>query len=153
MSARPEALLDYRRMRAPDVARVAQIEVTLYSHPWTSGNFADSVDAGYECWILERQHELAGYAVMAVAAGEAHLLNLSVASSHQRLGLGADFVRFLLKIARDQGAEKLYLEVRPSNAAARALYEKAGFAQIGIRRDYYPAASGREDAIVMERRL
>jgi ribosomal-protein-alanine N-acetyltransferase len=151
MSARPEALLEYRRMRVGDVARIAEIESTIYSHPWTVGNFSDSVDAGYECWVLERQGDLIGYAVMMVAAGEAHLLNLSVAAAHQGRGLGADFVRFLLKIARQEGAAKLYLEVRPSNAAARALYAKTGFTPIGLRRDYYPATSGREDAIVMER--
>jgi [ribosomal protein S18]-alanine N-acetyltransferase len=151
MSARPEAVLDYRRMRAGDVARVADIERTIYSHPWTVGNFSDSVDAGYECWVLERDGELVGYAVMMVAAGEAHLLNLSVAAAHQGRGLGADFVRLLLKIARREGAAKVYLEVRPSNAGARALYAKTGFTAIGLRRDYYPAASGREDAIVMER--
>jgi ribosomal-protein-alanine N-acetyltransferase len=86
-----------------------------------------------------------------VAAGEAHLLNLSIAAAHQGRRLGTDFVRLLLKIARREGAAKVYLEVRPSNAGARALYAKTGFAAIGLRRDYYPAASGREDAIVMER--
>lgn len=153
MSARPEAVLEYRRMRAGHVARVAQIECTAYSHPWTPGNFYDSVDAGYECWVLERQREIIGYAVMIVAAGEAHLLNLSIALPYQRQGLGADFVRFLVKVARERGSEKIYLEVRPSNTAGRALYAKTGFTTIGVRRDYYPADSGREDAIVMERAL
>jgi ribosomal-protein-alanine N-acetyltransferase len=151
MSARPEAALEYRRMRADEVARIAAIEATIYSHPWTAGNFADSVEAGYDCWVLEQQGALAGYAVMMVAAGEAHLLNLSVASDHQGQGLGADFVRFLVRVARQGGAARMYLEVRPSNAVARALYAKTGFTQIGVRRAYYPAASGREDAIVMER--
>lgn len=151
MSARPEAVLDYRRMRMGDVSRVAEIETTVYTHPWTAGNFSDSLEAGYECWVLERQGELVGYAVMMVAAGEAHLLNLSIAAEHQGQGLGEDFVRFLLKVARQGHASKIYLEVRPSNAAARALYAKTGFTQIGLRRGYYPAASGREDALVMER--
>lgn len=151
MSARPEAWLEYRRMHAADVARVAAIEQTIYSHPWTAGNFSDSLDAAYECWVLEREGEMLGYAVMMVAAGEAHLLNLSIAAECQGQGLGADFVRFLVRVARREGGEKIYLEVRPSNAAARALYGKTGFAQIGVRRGYYPADSGREDAIVMER--
>lgn len=151
MSARPEALLDYRRMHAADVASVAAIEQAIYSHPWTAGNFSDSLDAGYECWMLEREGEALGYAVMMVAAGEAHLLNLSIAAQWQGRGLGTDLVRFLVRVARQQGAAKIYLEVRPSNAAARALYARTGFTQIGVRRGYYPADSGREDALVMER--
>jgi [ribosomal protein S18]-alanine N-acetyltransferase len=151
MSARPETMLDYRPMRTADVPSVAVIESTIYTHPWTAGNFRDSLDAGYECWILERRGEVAGYAVMMVGAGEGHLLNFSIAAVHQGQGLGADFVRFLLELARGAGVERVYLEVRPSNAVARALYAKMGFTQIGVRRGYYPAVSGREDAIVMER--
>lgn len=140
-------------MVAGDVARVAAIEATVYSHPWTVGNFTDSLEADYDCWALECAGELVGYAVMMVAVGEAHLLNLSVAAPWQGRGLGADFVRFLLARARALGAERLYLEVRPSNAAARALYASAGFTRIGVRRGYYPAADGREDALVMEKTL
>jgi len=152
MSARPDAVLAYRRMDDGDLAQVAAIERTIYTHPWSRGNFADSLAAGYQCWVLEREHELVGYAVMMLAADEGHLLNLSIASEHQGQGLGADFVRFLLKVARDHGTQKIYLEVRPTNVRARALYERLGFTQIGVRRDYYPAAPGRrEDAIVMER--
>lgn len=151
MSARPEAVLEYRRMRADDVARVAAIERAIYTHPWTAGNFTDSIDAGYECWVLEQGGAVVGYAGMMAAAGEAHLLNLSIAAEQQGRGLGADFVRFLVKAAREARAAKIYLEVRPSNAPARALYARMGFTQIGVRRGYYPAVSGREDAIVMER--
>jgi ribosomal-protein-alanine N-acetyltransferase len=85
-----------------------------------------------------------------VGAGDAHLLNLSVAAEWQRQGVGADFTRFFVKLAGDYGAEKLFLEVRPSNSPARALYAGRGFAEIGVRRDYYPAPGGREDAVVME---
>lgn len=151
MSARPEAVLAYRRMDDGDLAQVAAIERTLYTHPWSQGNFADSLVAGYQCWVLERAGELAGYAVMMLAADEGHLLNLSIASGHQGQGLGADFVRFLLNVARDHATQKIFLEVRPSNVRARELYARLGFAQIGVRRDYYPASPGRrEDAIVME---
>lgn len=152
MSARPEAVLAYRRMHENDLAQVTAIESTIYTHPWSRGNFADSLLAGYQCWVLERDCELVGYAVMMLAAEEGHLLNLSVAPAHQGRGLGGDFVRFLLKVARDHGTQTLYLEVRPSNISARALYARLGFVQIGVRRNYYPASPGRrEDAIVMER--
>lgn len=138
-------------MREADLPQVVAIERTIYTHPWTQGNFADSLAAGYHCWVLQRDGGLAGYAVLMVAAGEGHLLNLSIAAPFQGQGLGGDFVRFLLKAARERGAATIYLEVRPSNRTALALYAKAGFVQIGMRRNYYPAQDGREDAIVMER--
>ena len=99
---------------------------------------------------MEHQSEIVAYGVLTVAAGEAHLLNLSVGREWQRRGLGSHMTRFMLKLARDHGAQLLFLEVRPSNAAARALYSRNGFAEIGRRRDYYPDGEGREDAVVMQ---
>jgi ribosomal-protein-alanine N-acetyltransferase len=93
---------------------------------------------------------MAGYTVVAIAAGEAHLLNLSVAAPWQRRGIGREILEFALRLARDYGARKVILEVRPSNAAALALYAAGGFAEIGVRRGYYPAGDSREDAIVLE---
>jgi ribosomal-protein-alanine N-acetyltransferase len=153
MSAQASDATTYRKMGRPDLERVAAIEGLLHAHPWTHGNFADSLEAGYHCWIAERCGELAAYGIVAVGAGEAHLLNLTVAPEWQRRGVGAELTAFLAKLARDYGAEKIYLEVRPSNGAARALYARAGFAEIGLRRGYYPDAHGREDAVVMELRL
>ena len=101
----------------------------------------------------ERDEALAGYGILAIGAGEAHLLNLTVAPERQRQGIGRAFTAFFAKLARDYGAGKIFLEVRPSNAPARALYARAGFAEIGVRRGYYPAAGAREDAVVMEMRL
>ena len=143
----------YRKMAAADLDRVTAIEAALHATPWTRRNFADSLDVGYHCWIAEREGDLAAYGIVAVGAGEAHLLNLTVAPEWQRRGVGAEFTAFLAKVARDYGAEKIFLEVRPSNGAARALYARAGFAEIGLRRGYYPAAEGREDAVVMELHL
>ena len=136
-----------------DLDRIVSIETDIYSHPWTRGNFADSIAADYQCWVSQHGDEIVGYAVMMIAAGEAHLLNMSVAAAWQRRGLGTDLLRFLFKLARQWGAEKMFLEVRPSNASARALYAKMGFVQIGVRRGYYPAVGGQEDALVMERAL
>jgi ribosomal-protein-alanine N-acetyltransferase len=133
-----------------DIESVIAIENLVHMHPWTDGNFRDSLAAGYECWIAARACEIAAYGVLMVAAGEGHLLNLSVAAQWRRKGLGSDFTRFFITLARDNGAEKIYLEVRPSNLAARALYAAHGFAEVGTRPDYYPAAEGREDALIME---
>lgn len=150
MSARLKEVPAYRRMKSADLDHVLEIEHTVYPFPWTRGNFHDSLVAGYRCWIMECGGIPVGYSVMAVAAGEAHLLNLSIAESWQRRGLGRDLLRFAMRLALEDGAQRMLLEVRPSNIAARALYQAAGFRQIGRRRGYYPAEDGREDALVME---
>ena len=136
-------------MREQDLAEVMRIEDAIYSHPWTRGNFADSLVAGYECRTWRMDGELLGYFVLMVAAGEAHLLNLSVAAAHQRRGHGATLLREASSIARARGARGIFLEVRPSNAGAQALYTRFGFRKIAVRRGYYPAHAGREDALVL----
>ncbi len=136
-------------MQEADLAEVAAVESAAYSHPWTRGNFADSLRSGYASRTLRANGELLGYFVILVAAGEAHLLNLTVAPAHQRRGHGGALLREVVAIAREQGARNLFLEVRPSNAAAQALYERFGFRRIAVRRGYYPAGAGREDALVL----
>ena len=153
MSAQLETLPPFRRMEPTDLDAVEIIERSVYTHPWTRGNFADSMAAGYHCHVMESGGRIAGYSVLMVAAGEAHLLNLSVALPLQRRGLGSELLRFDIGLARDGGAQTIYLEVRSSNAAGRALYARHGFTEIGIRRDYYPADSGREHAVTMEKKL
>ena len=149
MSALLNALPRYRRMTAADIDTVLAIEQSIYAHPWTLGNFADSLAAGYHCWIVESGGATAGYAVLAVAAEEAHLLNLSIAGPLQRRGIGRALLSFMVKVAGDYAARSILLEVRPSNGAARALYTTAGFSEIGIRKGYYPDGEGREDAVVL----
>ena len=150
MSAQFDLIPRYRRMTGADLAAIIAIEDAIYPYPWTRGNFSDSLAAGYHCWIVECAGEIAGYAVAMVAAGEAHLLNLSVAPRWQRRGIGREALAFVMKLARDYGAEKILLEVRPSNEAALALYASVGFSEIARRRSYYPAGDGREDAIVLQ---
>lgn len=153
MSAQLDMLPRYRRMTAADLDTVVAIEGSIYPHPWTRGNFADSLQAGYHCWIVERGGTVSGYTVVMIAAGEAHLLNLSVSAPWQRRGMGRELLAFVVKLARDYGAGRILLEVRPSNGAAIALYSWAGFAEIARRRGYYPDGEVREDAIVLERLL
>lgn len=148
MSAVPKDQPQFARMREAELDEVAALELSVYSHPWTRGNFSDSLRSGYECWTARNGFGLVGYFVLSAAAGEAHLLNLSVASQCQRRGHGSALLRQALHLARARGARELLLEVRPGNLAARALYERFGFRQIGVRRGYYPAHSGREDALV-----
>jgi ribosomal-protein-alanine N-acetyltransferase len=137
------------RMQEADLQEVAAVESAIYSHPWTRGNFADSLRAGYECHTWRSGAELVGYFVLLVAAGEAHLLNLSIAAAWQRKGHGSALLREAMRVGRAAGARNLFLEVRPSNAAAKALYRRFGFRQISRRRGYYPAHAGREDALVL----
>ncbi len=140
-------------MRERDLDEVMAIESAIYSHPWTRGNFSDSLRAGYACrtWRLggRKNDELIGYFVVMAAAGEAHLLNLSIAPGYQRSGHGGTLLSEAAASAVKLGAHNLFLEVRPSNHAAQALYRRFGFRKVAVRRDYYPAHTGREDALVL----
>ena len=149
MSAIPVPGLAVEVMHEADVAEVLAIERSVYEFPWTAGNFRDSLRAGYQCRIGLLQGALAGYFIMMAAAGEAHLLNLSVAASMQRQGHGERLLAAAANLARHADARLLYLEVRPTNAPGRALYARNGFREIGVRKNYYPAANGREDALVL----
>jgi ribosomal-protein-alanine N-acetyltransferase len=153
MSAQIDNLIRCVAMDDSHLERVVAIEEDVHVSPWTRGNFADSVAAGYDCWVAYRGTAFVGYGVLASAAGEAHLLNVSVAREWQRCGIGTELTRFFVDVARKRGASKIYLEVRPSNVAARALYAREGFAEIAMRRGYYPAPNGREDAVIMELKL
>ncbi len=149
MSAVPVPQLQYRRMRAADLSAVASLEKSLYAFPWSLGNFRDSVNAGYDCWAVTCGEAVIGYSVLMIALDEAHLLNFAVASEWQNQGIGRGFLAQMVQVARQAGCLIVYLEVRPSNLSARHLYRTAGFQQIAIRPDYYPALSGREDALFL----
>lgn len=140
----------YAPMAEADLDAVAAVERDIYPFPWTRGNFADALHAGYSTWVLrDAQDRVAAYSVMMIALDEAHLLNLSVAGHAQRTGLGWRTLDWMADVARGHGSRTMLLEVRPSNQAALRLYQRYGFERIGVRRGYYPAADGREDAIVM----
>ena len=139
----------FSMMRTADLDEVTAIERAVYSHPWTRGNFVDSLNAGYHCSTYRVGSELVGYFIMIIAVGEAHLLNLSVAAARQRQGVGSALLEEAMRTARERDAKHLFLEVRPSNAPALALYSAFSFRRIGERRGYYPAEQGRENALVL----
>lgn len=153
MSAAPNSLLQYAPMALTDLKQVIEIENQAYLYPWTLGNFRDSIQAGHRCLMLSYGETLVGYAVVLFAADEAHLLNLTIAPAWRRKGYGRAFLLHLISIAVTEFTRSFLLEVRPSNAAAQALYASIGFNAIGVRRNYYPARAGREDAVVMELKL
>ncbi|MCC6206905.1 MAG: ribosomal protein S18-alanine N-acetyltransferase [Gammaproteobacteria bacterium] len=143
----------FRLMRAIDVPVVMDIERRAYDFPWTEGIFRDCLAVGYRCHVVLRDDMIAGYGIMTAAAGESHVLNLCVDPHQRRRGLGRALLNHLIENARAAGAQTMLLEVRPSNAAGIALYEQLGFKRIGMRKDYYPAKGGREDAIMLEREI
>jgi [ribosomal protein S18]-alanine N-acetyltransferase len=139
----------WRPLSTSDLPRVLPVEARAYSHPWSRGNFIDSLAAGYHAALLLDDDTLLGYYVAMAGVDELHLLNLTVAPEHQGQGLGHTLMDAVEALAQRLALPRVLLEVRPSNARARALYARRGFAEIGRRRGYYPAAAGREDALVL----
>lgn len=145
--------LDYASMCDHDLEVVLAVERESHAFPWTRGNFADSIAAGHSTWIACQNGILVAYAVMMRAPDDAHLLNITVVPEHRRKGHGSAMLERLFAEARSWSAERMLLEVRPGNSSGLGLYRRHGFGEIGRRRGYYPAADGREDAIVMARAL
>ena len=146
-----DAQLNLRPMAVIDLSDILQIECAAYAYPWSRNIFKGCLRDDYCCRVLELDGEIAGYAIMSMGRDEAHLLNLCVDPGRHRMGLGDCLLNFMLDFARNHKAETTFLEVRPSNEAARRFYEKRGFAEVGMRTNYYPARFGREDAIIMAR--
>ncbi|MFC5594142.1 ribosomal protein S18-alanine N-acetyltransferase [Lysobacter niastensis] len=144
--AQPTSL---RPMRDDDLDAVHAVEVRSYEFPWTVGIFRDCLRADYPAWVLMQDDRVIGYFLMSIAAGEAHVLNVCVDPAQQGRGHGRHLLRALMHIARGRQAERVFLEVRPSNLGAIRLYDSEGFNEIGRRPRYYPARDGREDALVM----
>lgn len=138
-----------RPMFAADLDAVLANEFTGYDFPWTRGVFSDCLKVGNQCWVLEQDGEILGHAVVTVGAGEAHLLNVCIRASKQGGGLGRQLVMYTMEKAHAAGADALFLEVRPSNQVAARLYDSIGFNEVGVRKDYYPAHLGNEDARVL----
>jgi len=138
-----------RPMRETDLVAVQAVEERAYEFPWTLGIFRDCLRADYPAWVLVEHDEVIGYFLLSIAAGEAHVLNVCVAPEHQGHGHGRRLMRTIMQLARGRGVQRVFLEVRPSNTGAIALYDSEGFNEIGRRPRYYPAKNGREDALVM----
>jgi [ribosomal protein S18]-alanine N-acetyltransferase len=154
MAIAPELLdvapeVGVRPMTEADVAEVFAIERASYQFPWSEGIFRDCLRVGYVCRVLALESRVIGYGVMSVGAGEAHILNLCVADACRCRGLGRRMLVYLLERGAAAGMSEAFLEVRPSNTAAIRLYQAMGFEQVGMRRGYYQAVGGREDAAVL----
>ncbi len=155
MAVNPEIDLveGFRKMTFADVPAVLEIERQIYTHPWTEGIFNDCIRVGYHCWVYAEHNQLLAYGLISVAADEAHVLNICVSPAEQGRGLGRRMLHKLMRLAEERMADSIFLEVRESNLVAQSLYEKEGFNRVGVRKDYYPAEDGRENAYVYARAL
>ena len=144
---------ELRPMHEFDLPVVAAMERAGYQFPWSEGIFRDCLRVGYECRVIDIAGTMAGYGIMSAGAGEAHILNVCIREEYRCRGLARRLMLHLLERARAAGMREAYLEVRPSNTIASRLYMSLGFEQVGVRRGYYQAAVGREDAAVLRRAL
>jgi ribosomal-protein-alanine N-acetyltransferase len=140
-----------RTMVRDDLAQVSDIERRSYEFPWSHGVFRDCLLAGYHCLVIDRGGIVVGYGILSIAAGEAHVLNLCVDPNYRQLGYADRMLEDMLDRARRTEVGEMFLEVRPSNETAIALYRKYGFRQIAYRPAYYQAREGREDAAVLSK--
>ncbi len=139
-----------RPMHDADLPVVAALERSAYLFPWTEGIFRDCLRVGYVCRVIDIGGNVMGYGVLSAGAGEAHILNVCVAAEVRCRGLGRSMLLSLIERARAFGVREAFLEVRPTNINAIRLYQSMGFEQVGIRRGYYQATVGREDAVVLK---
>lgn len=142
-----------RAMHLDDVHLVILIEREIFLFPWSEINFADSIKAGYHCRVLELDESLIGYGIMMIGPDEAHILTIGISAQLQHQGWGGRLLQYFIDFAKQQQVLSVLLDVRESNTGAINLYRRLGFKQIGIRRGYYPAMCGREDALVMRLNL
>ena len=147
------ASIQIRPMHELDVPVIVAIERAAYQFPWSEGIFRDCLRVGYVCRVVDVGGDMAGYGIMSVGAGEAHILNVCIQDEYRGRGYARKVLEHLLDRARASGMHEAFLEVRPSNTAAAALYRSMGFEEVGVRRGYYQATVGREDAAVLRRVL
>ncbi|MCP5458474.1 MAG: ribosomal protein S18-alanine N-acetyltransferase [Gammaproteobacteria bacterium] len=143
----------FRAMANFDLKQIMEIETSAYVFPWTEGILRDCMRVGYRCRVLEIEGQIEAYGILSITLDEAHILNLCVKPASHGQGLAHRMLDHLLDLARINAVKTIFLEVRPSNPRAMRLYQRAGFAEVGLRKDYYPAKVGREDALVMAKEL
>jgi ribosomal-protein-alanine N-acetyltransferase len=148
-----EAPVFLRTMTHEDLSPVSDIERRSYEFPWSHGVFRDCLLAGYQCVVLERDKKVTGYSILSIAAGEAHILNICVDPDFRSMRYGERLLNELLLRTRATSVREIFLEVRPSNNNALALYKKKGFHKVANRPAYYQAHDGREDADVLVKKL
>lgn len=140
-------------MRKSDIEIILDIERSSNPHPWAKKNFLDCLERDYYCLVQEIQKEVSGFAIQSIAIDESHLLNIGIKKKYRRKGFGEEILNQIILFSKVMGCKKIFLEVRISNIRAIKLYEKEGFRKVDIRKNYYKLREGREDALIMVKRL
>ncbi len=153
MNEQLSALVELRTMSYSDWKQVVTVEKKAYPHPWTLGIFRDCLRVGHSAWVMTLDKIVIGYAIVMLSPGEAHILNICVDPGYQAKGLGRYLLRYLIKRTNQTDIDMVLLEVRRSNTKAHLLYQSEGFHELGVRKAYYPADEGREDAIILAKYL
>lgn len=153
MNGAMSAMVEIRTMSYSDLKQVITVEKKAYPHPWTLGIFRDCLRIGYNAWVMTLDNKIIGYGIVMLSPGEAHILNICISPDYQRKGLGRHLLRHLLKKSNQTDVDMVLLEVRRSNSNAQQLYLSEGFHELGVRKAYYPADNGREDAIILAKYL
>lgn len=153
MNNKMSALVEMRTMNYSDLKQVIAVEKKAYPHPWTLGIFRDCIRVGYQTWVMTLNRKVIGYGIVMLSPDEAHILNICVDPEYQGKGLGRYLLRYLIRKSRQTDVDMVMLEVRRSNVSAQQLYHSEGFHELGVRKAYYPAKDGREDAIILAKYL
>ncbi len=153
MNTELSALVEIRTMSYSDLKAVIVVEEKAYPYPWTLGIFRDCLRIGYNAWVMTLDQDVIGYGIVMLSPGEAHILNICIDPEYQKKGLGRHLLRHILKKSNQTDIDMILLEVRRSNAGAQQLYQSEGFHELGVRKAYYPAEKGREDAIILAKYL
>lgn len=149
MNDEMSALVEVRTMNYSDLKAVVAVEKKAYPHPWTLGIFRDCLRIGYNAWVMTLDSTVIAYGIVMLSPGEAHILNICVDPEFQGKGLGRYLLRYLINKTNQTDVDMVLLEVRRSNTSAQELYKSEGFHELGVRKAYYPAEGGREDAIIL----
>lgn len=142
-----------RHWKEGDLRQMAAIENATQAAPWTHTIFKDCYRAGYSGWVFEQEEKLIGFLILSLRDNETHLLNIAIHPHFQHRGFGTQLIQHALAMAKQVGAQIIYLEVRESNQHAIKLYQKMGFMHVGTRENYYPALNGRENGLIYARKL
>ena len=153
MNDEMSALVEIRTMNYSDLKQVIAVEKKAYPHPWTLGIFRDCLRVGHTAWLMTLDKKVIGYSMVMLSPGEAHILNICIDPEYQAKGLGRHLLRHLIKKTDQTDIDMVLLEVRRSNMSAQLLYKSEGFHELGVRKAYYPAQDGREDAIILAKYL